>query len=81
MEIQGPAPRAPHTHPTLLLAGDGDPLKLPFQHITLPQAPVTLPLTLFLVEPAGGAFKGGVWSRQKGRLQLRIPCAPLPSSL
>ena len=48
------------THPTLLLPRDGDPLKFPLQHhISLPQAPVALPLTLLLVEPTSGGYKGG----------------------
>lgn len=63
------------THPTLLLAGDGHPLKLPLQHhIALPQAPVTLPLTLLLVEPASGEDKGGTGS---GRGTGPSPEAPV----
>lgn len=41
-----------YTHPALLLPRDDDPLKFPFQYrIALPRTPVTLSLSLFLVEP------------------------------
>lgn len=67
------------THPTLLLTGDGHPLKLPLQHhIALPQAPVTLPLTLLLVEPASGEDKGGAGSSRGTGPSPTAPASPCP---
>ena len=64
------------THPTLLLSRDGHPLKLPLQHrVSLPQAPVTLPLTFLPVEPISGEDKGGAGS---SRGTGPSPAAPVP---
>lgn len=72
-----PGPAALRTHPALLLPGDADPLELPLQHIALPQAPVALPLTLLLVQPAGGGT-GETLEPAAGRPQPRIPRVPAP---
>lgn len=68
------------THPALLLPGDADALKFPLQHVTLPQAAVTLPLALLLVEPTGGGHGKGL-EAAVGLAPARIPLASPPSSL
>lgn len=77
----GPA----HTHPTLFLPRDGDALEFPLQHhVTLPQASVTLPLTLLLVEPVERRVRGrglGPAAGQAPAPPPPRPRTPLPRSL
>lgn len=70
-----------HTHPTLLLPRDDDPLKFPFQyHITFPKTPVTLSLSLLLVQPIGKRDKKkrvrGSHSADPFPYHLRMPRCP-----